>query len=198
LSLEIKQSVLAASVAGEVDLFTDVRESPTGMPFKVVETAGSISDPEVYRRRTRVCDLRGYLRQPYAKPDGSTGYHCLAEPEKDHVRKGGALADTVGRKCLCNGLFSAIGLGQRLTGDSVEPAIVTAGEDVAEARRFLRPGRTSYSAADVGFFARTARRFRDYHGVNRKRKAAPQGSCLVSTRKGACQHAGLRGGPDSS
>jgi len=148
LSPEIKRSVLAASVAGEVDLFTDVRASPTGMPFKVVETAGSVSDPDVYRRRVRVCDL-GYLRQPYAKSDGSIGYRCPAEPEKDYLRKGGALEDTVGRKCLCNGLFSAINLGQRLADESVEPAIVTAGEDVAEARRFLRPGRTTYTAADV-------------------------------------------------
>jgi NAD(P)H-dependent flavin oxidoreductase YrpB (nitropropane dioxygenase family) len=148
LSPEIKRAVLASSVAGEVDLFTDVRASPTGMPFKVVGVDGTVSDPGIYRRRARVCDL-GYLRQPYAKSDGSTGYRCPAEPEQDYVRKGGALADTVGRKCLCNGLLSAIGIGQPLAGVQGEPAIVTAGEDAVEARRFLRPGRTSYSAADV-------------------------------------------------
>lgn len=155
LSAHFKEAVLAASVAGEVELFTDVRASPTGMPFKVVDAEGTVSVLEVYRRRERICDL-GYLRQPYVKPDGSTGYRCPAEPEADYVRKGGALADTVGRKCLCNGLFSAIGLGQHLADHSVEPAIVTAGEDVAEARRFLRPGQTSYTAADVLEFLRIA------------------------------------------
>ena len=143
-----KRSVLAGSVSGELDLFTDVRASPTGMPFKVVEVAGTVSEPAVYAERKRVCDL-GYLRQPYAKQDGSVGYRCPAEPADDYVRKGGAREDTVGRKCLCNGLFAAIGLGQRLPAGNTEPGIVTAGEDVAEARRFLEPGRKSYSAADV-------------------------------------------------
>jgi len=148
LAVELKQAVLAKSLAGTVDLLTDARASPTGMPFKVVSLEGTVSDEAIYARRERGCDL-GYLREAYAKPDGSVGYRCPAEPEEDFVRKGGSLADTVGRKCLCNGLLAAIGLGQRLAGGAAEPAVVTAGEDAAETRRFLGPGRRSYTAADV-------------------------------------------------
>ncbi|MGC4074127.1 MAG: nitronate monooxygenase [Nibricoccus sp.] len=148
LSTGLKRAVLSASEADTVRLLTDRHASPTGMPFKLVEVDGSVSEPEIYAQRKRVCDL-GYLRQPYTKADGSVGYRCPSEPVEDYVRKGGSIEDTVGRKCLCNGLLATIGLGQRLTGGEIEPPIVTAGEDVKEARRFLRPGGTSYTAADV-------------------------------------------------
>jgi len=145
---KVKRAVLDQSVAGTTALFTDPRASPTGMPFKVVDVAGSVSRADVYEQRTRVCDL-GYLRQPYRKPDGSLGYRCPAEPIHDHEKKGGTQADATGRKCLCNGLFAAVGFGQTLPDGKVEPAIVTAGADVAEVARFLRPGRHSYRAIDV-------------------------------------------------
>jgi nitronate monooxygenase len=148
LTAGLKRSALAHSVAGTIDLLTDARASPTGMPFKVVRLEHTVADPAVYAQRARACDL-GYLRQPYQRADGSVGYRCPAEPEADFVRKGGDPADTVGRKCLCNGLLSAIGLGQGLAAGQTEPAIVTAGEDIAEAKRFLAPGRETYSAADV-------------------------------------------------
>lgn len=144
----IKRAVLAASVAGTTTLFTDPRASPTGMPFKVVDVAGTVSRQEVYAERVRTCDL-GYLRQPYRRADGTLGYRCPAEPAGDYVQKGGDEADAVGRKCLCNGLFAAIDLGQALPDGSTEPAIVTAGADVAEVARFLVPERDSYRAADV-------------------------------------------------
>ena len=145
---ELKAAVLRESAAGTADLRTDPRASPTGMPFKVVELAGTVSVPEVYAQRVRNCDL-GYLRQPYQKPDGSVGYRCPAEPLEDFVRKGGDISDAVGRKCLCNGLMSAIGRGQTVAGDGTEPAIVTAGDDVRDLRRFLTGGGLSYRAADV-------------------------------------------------
>jgi len=72
-----------------------------------------------------------------------------AEPEADYIRKGGHAEDTSGRKCLCNGLFAAIGHGQQLANGTTEPAVVTAGEDVAEVSRFLPAGQTSYTVADV-------------------------------------------------
>jgi nitronate monooxygenase len=144
----VKRAVLEQSAAGTTALFTDPRASPTGMPFKVVDVAGTVSRPEVYAQRTRVCDL-GYLRQPYRKTDGSLGYRCPAEPVDDYVRKGGDPADAAGRKCLCNGLFAAVGFGQSLSAGNVEPAIVTAGADVAEVARFLSPGNHIYRAVDV-------------------------------------------------
>jgi len=148
LDENLKRAALQKSLAGTVEVLTDGRVSPTGLPFKVVALDGTLSDREVYRGRARKCDL-GYLRQPYRKPDGSLGYRCPAEPEADYVRKGGNLADTVGRKCLCNGLLAAIGLGQTLEPDATEPAILTAGEDVVNLRRFVPAGATSYRVADV-------------------------------------------------
>ena len=127
------------------------------MPFKVVDVAGSVSRNDVYEQRTRVCDL-GYLRQPYRKSDGSLGYRCPAEPVEDYVRKGGIEADATGRKCLCNGLFAAVGFGQVTPDGEVEPPIITAGADVAEVARFLSPGRRSYRATDVLNFVLAALR----------------------------------------
>jgi nitronate monooxygenase len=64
------------------------------------------------------------------------------------VQKGGKLEETVGRKCLCNGLMATVGLGQeRATG--TEDPIITAGDDVANLARFLPVDRDSYGAADV-------------------------------------------------
>ena len=65
------------------------------------------------------------------------------------MRKGGDAAVAVGRKCLCNGLMAAIGLGQALGAGAVEPAIVTAGDDVRDLWRFLTGGKTTYTAEDV-------------------------------------------------
>ena len=47
-----------------------------------------------------------------------------------YVRKGGDLADTVGRKCLCNGLTANIGLGQTRRDGYQEAAIATLGADL--------------------------------------------------------------------
>jgi len=145
---ELKQAVIRKLETGTVELRTDPRASPTGLPFKVVSLDHTVSSPAVYQERKRICDL-GYLRELYQRSDGTVGYRCPAEPVDTYVSKGGKAEDAVGRKCLCNGLFAAIGLGQTTAGTDSEPAIVTAGEDIAEVRRFLAPGKTSCSAADV-------------------------------------------------
>jgi len=148
LKPEIKLAVLRRSAAGTLAMRTDPRASPTGMPFKVVDLYDTVSDPEVYEARARTCDM-GYLRQPYRKEDGTVGYRCPAEPEASFIRKGGDPADAVGRKCLCNGLMAAIGLGQTVSLSEDEPPIVTAGDDVMDLNRFLKNGNFSYHAADV-------------------------------------------------
>lgn len=148
LKAEVKKAVIRRSIDGTVDVLTDSRASPTGLPFKVLDLENTVADEAVYAKRERVCDL-GYLRQPYVRGDGSLGYRCPAEPKQDYVAKGGDASDAEGRKCLCNGLFAAVGLGQALKDNEEEPAIVTAGEDAAGIRRFVRPGTLSYDAADV-------------------------------------------------
>jgi nitronate monooxygenase len=145
---EIKQRTLSLSRLRQARVFTDPVASPTGFPFKVAQLEQSISDPVKYQSRRRICDL-GYLRHPYRKIDGSIGYRCPAEPIEQFLRKGGALAQTVGRKCVCNGLPTTVGLGQLRPGDQNELPLVTAGDDLANLAQFLAPGRDSFSAADV-------------------------------------------------
>jgi len=140
----LRRSVLEGVVRGAVRVRTDGRASPTGFPFKVVSWDG---DPAAGASRKRVCDL-GYLRNPYRRGDGTLGYRCASEPEDQFVAKGGAPEETPDRKCLCNGLLSTIGLGQRREGGAVEPPLLTSGDDVARLAEFLR-GRTRYSAAEA-------------------------------------------------
>jgi nitronate monooxygenase len=121
--------------------------SPTGFPFKVVQLQGTLSDDDVYASRGRICDM-GYLRQVYRGHDGKVGYRCGAEPVDDFVKKGGSAVDTIGRKCLCNGLLATAGMGQVRNGGR-EPAIVTAGDSLKELGQFLQDRRWTYSAADV-------------------------------------------------
>lgn len=138
-----KSSVLQAVTEGEVDVLTDPLASPTGFPFKVVRAAGL---PEQDDRRERVCDL-GYLRTAYRRDDGRLGYRCAAEPVETYLASGGDIADTVGRRCLCNGLTSVIGLAQRREDGSAEAPLLTSGEGVRELAPLAAKG--SYRAADV-------------------------------------------------
>ncbi|ACB74269.1 nitronate monooxygenase [Opitutus terrae] len=150
----LKLDVIRASRAGGLQVFTDPFASPTGFPFKVVGLPGTMSEAGVYAARERRCDL-GFLRQAYRKDDGTVGYRCAAERVEDYVRKGGKEADTVGRKCLCNGLAATVGFAQIHDGVR-EPAIVTAGNELTELHRLMRPDAESYSAADVLNYLRGA------------------------------------------
>jgi nitronate monooxygenase len=145
---DLKKMLIAQAVAGTGQVFTDPLASPTGFPFKVAQLNGTASDDGVYQVRNRVCDL-GYLRDPYAMPDGNIGYRCSAEPVATYVAKGGKVEDTVGRKCLCNALMANIGHAQTRKDATAEPALVTVGDDLNTIVQFLEPGSTSYSAADV-------------------------------------------------
>ncbi|MBK9064883.1 MAG: nitronate monooxygenase [Acidobacteria bacterium] len=147
LDTATKARVLALARTGGAHVFTDPVASPTGFPFKVVQLEGTMSSEAEYLARTRICDL-GYLREPYRKADGATGYRCASEPVALYVAKGGGEENAQGRKCLCNALMADIGLPQT-RGGLAEKTLVTSGDDVADVARFLRPGATSYSAADV-------------------------------------------------
>jgi nitronate monooxygenase len=145
---DLKNSLLAQAATGTGEVFTDPLASPTGFPFKVALLQGSYSDPEVAAARTRVCDI-GLLRESYATPEGKIGYRCSAEPVANYVAKGGNIEETVGRKCLCNALMANIGHQQTRKDGSVEPALVTIGDDLNTVVQFMAPARASYSAADV-------------------------------------------------
>jgi NAD(P)H-dependent flavin oxidoreductase YrpB (nitropropane dioxygenase family) len=140
---DIKARVLSAVRTKGVRILTDPRASPTGYPFKVVEVDGIDSQND---KRERVCDL-GYLRTPYHAESGKLAYRCPAEPVDAYVAKGGDIADTVGRRCLCNGLAANIGQPQRRN-DGEERPLVTSGDDLVSLGLILRD-RERYSATDV-------------------------------------------------
>ncbi|NMM25429.1 MAG: nitronate monooxygenase [Phycicoccus sp.] len=141
IETSVRKEMLSELAAGRLEVRTDALASPTGFPFKVATLPGSLSEPETYDARPRLCDL-SYLRVPYEKEPGTVGYRCPAEPVHMYVRKGGDLADTVGRKCLCNGLTANVGLGQTRRDGYQEAAIATLGADLDGVTQMLseRPG----------------------------------------------------------
>jgi nitronate monooxygenase len=156
---DLKKTLIEQARRGEGVVFTDPLASPTGFPFKVALLEGTSSQLPIYQERKRVCDL-GYLREPFAAPDGNIGYRCAAEPVANYVAKGGKVEDTVGRKCLCNALMANIGHAQVRKDDVVESPLVTVGDDLNSIAQFLAPDRDSYSAVDVvhSILGETARR----------------------------------------
>lgn len=178
----LKAAVLAQIQTDRAEVFTDPLASPTGFPFKVVQLAGTLSEPEIYAARERVCDL-GFLREPYwiaesspsasaeatltnraglENQQGRIGYRCSAEPVAAFVAKGGSANETLGRKCLCNALLANIGLAQQRSDGRTELPLVTAGDGINEVARFLPPGSSSYSAAEVVYS------MQPLHGVHKK------------------------------
>jgi nitronate monooxygenase len=145
---EIRRELVRLALAGHAKVFTDPLASPTGFPFKVARLAGTLSEEEVYRQRTRLCDL-GFLREPYRREDGTIGYRCPAEPEASFLAKGGNPAQTAGRKCLCNALIANVGMPQVLAGGGHEPCLITLGDDFSQISRFCAPDAPDYTAADV-------------------------------------------------
>lgn len=145
---DLKKRLIGQAMTGTGEVYTDPLASPTGFPFKVAQLEGTSSALNVYQERKRVCDL-GYLRDPYNTPDGSIGYRCSAEPVATYIAKGGKIEDTVGRKCLCNALMANVGHAQARKDGTVEPPLVTVGDDLNSIVQFLEPGRDSYSAVDV-------------------------------------------------
>lgn len=155
LDPKIKESVRKDIVSGRAPkVFTDPLASPSGFPFKVVLRSGSLSDESVYEARPRKCDL-GYLRSAYKTEGGGVGLRCPAEPVDAYLKKGGNLEDTKGRKCLCNGLFAAIGMPQNQENGYQEAAIMTAGDDVTHLARLFAAGASSYRAGDVITYLRS-------------------------------------------
>lgn len=148
MDADLKARLLRQVLDEEAEVFTSPTVSPTGFPFKVAQLEGTLSEQAVYEARQRICDMGG-LRIVYKREDGSLGYRCAAEPVDDYVKKGGKAEDTVGRSCLCNNLAATAGFPQVRKDGYVEAPIITAGDDLAAAGRYIRAGKTTYSAKDV-------------------------------------------------
>lgn len=145
---DLKKRLLRKVMDEEAQVFTSPLTSPTGFPFKVAQLEGTLSDPQAYEARNRICDL-GFLRILYKRDDGSIGYRCASEPVDAFVKKGGAVEDTANRSCLCNNLTATAGFPQRRKDGYVEQPIITSGDDLVAAGQFLKEGKSSYSAEDV-------------------------------------------------
>lgn len=144
----IRRRMVEQALAGALTVRNEPYTSPTGFPFKTVNLAGTLAADEVYAARARRCDL-GYLRTPYRRTDASIGYRCPAEPVAIYLRKGGAIEETAGRRCLCNGLTATIGLAQRRSDDTDEPTLLTLGQDLTFLPDLVARAGPDFTAADV-------------------------------------------------
>lgn len=143
MNADIRRRTRTLGFEGKLVVRTDMRISPTGFPFKVIVLDDTIAIPEIYEARERICS-QGGLIVLYERPDGKIGYRCPSEPEAMYVAKGGELADTVGRGCLCNGLMANADLG-----DAVEDIVATLGDDVSFLPFLMKNKNDSYSASDA-------------------------------------------------
>lgn len=145
---DLKQRIFQFSREGRLQIYTDPLASPTDFPFKVAKLPDTMATNDQESRRNRHCDL-GFLRRAFRKPDGTIGYRCPAEPADDFTHKGGTAEATNGRKCVCNGLMSAIGLAQYNPETGLSLPLVTAGNQAVHITKFLQPNRDNYSAREV-------------------------------------------------
>lgn len=148
MEASIKKRIIQKVLAQEITVYTDPLVSPTGFPFKVAQLEGTISEPEVYQNRLRLCDL-GMLRQLYKKADGQVGLRCAAEPSAPYLAKEGKPEDMIGRGCLCNNLLASAGYPQHRKDGYTEPPIVTAGDGLTNIGKYIKPGQNSYTVQDV-------------------------------------------------
>lgn len=151
----LKDRVRGRILAGDLQVRSDWRVSPTGFPFRVADLPGTLSDDAVVSGRKPVCDL-GVLRTAYRTESGDVDFRCPAEPTGAYLRKGGREANQAGRVCLCNALLASAGMPQRRPGGTVEPVLVTSGADLGPVATLLGAGGGRYAAADVVRYVREA------------------------------------------
>ncbi len=116
--------------------------SPTGFPFQVAALDGTLSEPETYAARKRVC-REGYLVQPVRVGEDIV-FRCPAEPVDAYLKKGGKVEDTAERRCICVGLCATAGHA-----GASEAPIVTIGKDVSAVWQLLAQNHGAYTAEDV-------------------------------------------------
>ena len=118
--------------------------SPTGYPFQVVQTLGSLSEMTVFEEWHRECNVQG-LHTPHRMRSGQLVYRCPAEPIRVyHLMKEGELKDTEHARCLCRGLLSAIRCG-----DPGDAPIYTLGRNSESVKALAVPPNYSYTAAQA-------------------------------------------------
>ncbi|MEY4422173.1 MAG: hypothetical protein RL581_711 [Actinomycetota bacterium] len=143
-----RKQLLDKLKSNSLEIKTDVKASPTSFPIKIAKLEGHTSTSEGFAARPKLCDL-GYLREPAISETGRTIYRCPSEPDDQFIKKGGAVEDIDGRKCLCNGLMANIGLPQARKDGYVEAPIVTLGSDIEGAKVLLKSHPDGYGADEA-------------------------------------------------
>ena len=158
LKAEFRSAILNEFRQGtdEAELVLTTLFSPTGFPFKVAQLPGTLAEKDVYDSRPRVCDIGLLQQRGLSKADANGDrrlfQRCPAGPIDGFIQKRGLPINTENRRCLCNGLLAAVGLGQDSEKNSQrteEPAIVTLGNHLDGARRLSHQGQTPYWVQDV-------------------------------------------------
>jgi len=144
----LKSRIIQQVLEQEITVRTNPTASPTGFPFKVVQLAGTMSEPEIYQNRVRRCDV-GMLRRLYKQADGKMVLLCPGEPAAPYLAKGGKPKDMAGKSCLCNNLLATAGYPQHRKDGYVERPMVTAGDGLAAIGKYIKPGHHSYTVQDV-------------------------------------------------
>ncbi len=148
----IKDEVIQRWLRGELTVLKDPIVSPTGYPFNVACLPDTLGERSIREGAVRICD-QGALRTCYRKPDGTIGYRCQSEPEKNYVLKGGKIEDTEGRGCLCSALIAATGLlgspDNIYSRSRKRPPIVTLGTNLDFLKYLVTDGKFRYSVDDA-------------------------------------------------
>lgn len=147
LKKNLREALTRLAYTGELKILTDFRASPSTYPFKVAALLRTLYEEMLYEGRKRVCDI-GYLRHAYKHKSGVVAFRCPSEDVGIYLSKGGKQEDTVGRKCICNGLIAGADYAQLYDGVRELP-IVTIGDDYSFIRRLIYREDQSYSAWDV-------------------------------------------------
>ncbi|HHU36786.1 MAG TPA: nitronate monooxygenase [Treponema sp.] len=150
----LKRKFLETVRAGTAIVFTHPSASPTGYPFKLGVLDGTLSESEVYKKRTPLCNM-GYLRELFKTPEGTIGYRCSAENKKAYVKKGGKLERTDEARCLCNALLANIGLGMKYASSYLEEPLLTVGTHLESLKELIQQVGLDYSSKDVILFLKS-------------------------------------------
>ncbi len=145
---DLRKKIIRSITGEDKKIYTDVKASPTGFPFKVMRMFDTIADKNLFENRKKICNL-GYLRNLYKKEDGSVGYRCPAESKEEFEKKGGVTNEnTEGKRCLCNALLATVGMPSIYKDGTIEKALITMGTKV-DALKDLLKQKTDFSASDV-------------------------------------------------
>lgn len=145
---DLKQEARRRAFHDSLDVFTDRLGSPSGFPFKTARLPGTIADPAVFEERERICNVGGF-KEPAMLGDGRLVYRCSAEPSDTYVKLGGKPEETEGRKCLCNGLLSAVGMAQTYNDGYEEPPLMTMGDDTSFVHQLMKTEEDGWTAQDA-------------------------------------------------